>query len=241
MSQQENNENLIELDKSYDELAKQMQKTQRLLLKFNKKLKCLDNEIKINSNRLNLYITNEFCKDYNCSKYSLVFTRNNHLEIYKKSDVQTAQEHLQEEKENDENYVDEEYNSFLSDYFSEEDLFQLSKQPHKESFYQTMDELKKYLPKTTKIFKMNKKQVETINELIELFDKQKYSYVTSRIDDLNADYDDIMLSIITKLKSDTKYKFDENIHELMLMKNHNDNIWKLVFYNPSKEINIDDK
>lgn len=216
--------------KKYGAAAESMAKMQRKVNKYIKKNNDICNKVNINLNRLHLYVTNEFCKSYSYKKDTIAFLENNVVEIHNNKKVNIAMIKYQESQEN-ENTEDENELEELGFFCINEDDLCTNNEENIIVLYDTKKDIRQYLPNVKKSYFLNNKQINTLKQLTEKYDAsyQKYTFIKSKLDDLEYDYSDMFARMVDELEKDKNYDFDCSKHELIIVRNKKTLEWSLVY------------
>lgn len=217
----------IILDKEYDGYAKNLADIQRLTDICRKKLSEYQKSVKVNINRLTIYIKNQFSKDYSIEKDVLLFRRDNKIEIRTIQEVELAKKKYEEYKDaEDDTWLLKELEMVGNDF----DIIPFvitGNDNNLEEFYNTYDKIKQYLPETKNVFEISKDQKEKLYNLIKGCDSPQYHFLIEKMETLQESYMDIVDEVLDNL-NESEYDFDISADELSTVRNEKDLTWRLV-------------
>jgi len=217
----------IILDKDYDGYAKDLADIQRLTDICRKKLEEYQKSIKININRLTIYVRNQFKSDYLIEKHVMLFRRDDKIEIRTAEEVELAKKKYDEYKDaEDDSWLLKELEMVNSE-FDIIPLVMMNDGDDFEEFYNTYDKIKQYLPETKDVYEVTKDQKEKLKELIKSCDSPQYHFLIEKMEALQESYMDIVDEVLDNL-NESEYDFDISTDELSTVRNEKDLTWRLV-------------
>ena len=217
------------LDDDFNRYAKDLADLQKGINMIKKKLVEFQKEVKVNVNRLTMYIVNQFFKEYKFTKDVILFRRDNKVEFQKTENVDLAKKKYEELKEStDDSWLLDEL-----DLISSENILitiggeKSDDDSELEYFYQNYDNIKKYLPKTNRVFEINAKQKMQLKELLLNCDNPKYQFLLEKLDAFQNDYLEIVDEVLDNL-ANSEYEFDIERDEIVTIRDDKDMTWHLA-------------
>jgi len=228
----------IYLNDDFNESAKELADLQKGINVIKKKLSEFQKEIKVNINRLTVYIINQFFKEYKFSEDIILFRRDNKIEFQKTDVVDLAKKKYEELKESsDDTWLLDELDMIGNEGILiaiEGSSGKQSDDSELESFYKNYDNIKRYLPKTDKVFEINAKQKSQLKELFFNCDNPKYQFLLDKLESFQSQYLEVVDDVLDML-STSEYDFNIETDEIITIRNDKDMSWHLVIERKEEE------
>lgn len=232
-----NDKEYIQLDSSYDDMAKEIAMITKQHNKLQQKSKELSKELKIKLNQISLYFRNEFWEDYSYKKHIFMIDKNDLL-FYNTKEMKIAQAKYDATQE-DKDTFDEDFNSDTEDILD----FSSTTKSDDNEYNNMVTFLKKELKEPIFEIKINPKQKITVNRLINRKEKldKKFIYATQQMQYLQQDYGEAIEEIIDRLQEDKKYNFNYDTDEIMSVRDKKTLLWHLIYFKAENTQKIHDK